>query len=149
MFCSTSKNSKSLAVRPNAQLNSAGLASKTLLCFALDRQNSISSYNTVPVDPTHEEYCGLPLSIRDKSQACNTRFCASGARHSSISQLQICTSVSADGETPGNYLNNVLLTINAISVFSRRISNIPPAQSRFRYMQLVQISGINKSIRLW
>ena len=133
MCCPTSKNSKSLAVKPSALLNPAGLASMVfLLCFASDRQNSISSYNTVPVDPTHEEYCGLPLSIRDKSQACNMRFCASGARHSSIGQLQICTSVSVDGETPGNYLNNVLLTINVISVFSRRISNIPPAQSRFR-----------------
>ena len=133
MFCSTSKNSKSLAVRPSAQINSAGFASIVFYYVMLYTNKIQRGFNYGFGWPCAQGiWWSAPFSIRDKSQACNTRFCASGARHRPIGQLQICTSVSADGKTPGKYLINVLLTINVISVFSRRISNIPPAQSRFR-----------------
>ena len=133
MFCLTLKNSKSLAVRPSAQINSAGFASIVFYYVMLWINKFQSGFNYSFGWPCAQRILRFaPFIIRDKSQACNMRFCASGARHSSIGQLQICTSVSADGETPGNHTNNVLLTINVISVFSRRISNIPPAQSRFR-----------------
>ena len=61
VFCLTSKNSKSLAVRPNARLKSAGFASYTLY-YVYCKQIKFSEVLTmVSVDLAHREYGGVPL----------------------------------------------------------------------------------------
>ena len=61
VFCLTSKNSKSLAVRPNARLKSAGFASYTLYYVYCKQINFSQVLTIASVGLTHKEYGGPPL----------------------------------------------------------------------------------------